>query len=132
MIKKFSGPGGYYIQDNDVGPDPFTDKLLDNPFNCDRYMPETWDKPEMRSDYREINFAIESLSPKEYSGPGEIYEDMMYKRESGKGKRMEAYEMPKYDTENENFGRKRTKEDEKEEKSDKKGSKSSRRRQGMD
>lgn len=136
MIKKYNGPGGYYIKDSDVGPDPFSEKLLENPFNTEQFYKETWDKPEMRSDYRGLNFATESLSPKEFAGPGEIYEDMMYKYESGETESIDPFFQPKTGSERENFGRPDNKKEEKtskkREKEEEEQEKSSRKRRGLD
>lgn len=139
MIKKYNGPGGYYIKDSDVGPDPFSKKILENPFNTEQFYKETWDKPEMRSDYRGVNFATESLSPKEFAGPGEIYEDLMYRYESGETEALDPFFQPKTGSERENFGMrggeredKGSKSSKKREKEDKDEDKSSRKRRGLD
>lgn len=120
MIKKYNGPGGYYIKDSDVGPDPFSKKMLENPFSCEQYYKDTWDKPEMRSDYRSLNFAYESLSPKEFAGGGEQYADAMYKLESGETERKNPFEQPKNGSERENFGSGKAEKSEKEEKGSRK------------
>lgn len=126
MIKKFYGPSGYYIKDSDVGEDPFADKLMDDPFDTTRFNYQVWDKPEMRSQYRELNFANESLSPKEFSGAGEIYEDYMYQKEAGRVTREDPRKQPKQNTENDAFGMGKGKSKGKESKE------SSRKRRGMD
>lgn len=122
MLKKYNGPGGYYFKEIDLGPDPFSSKMMDNPFNTEQFYKESWDRPEMRGDYRELNFANESLSPKEFAGAGEMYEDSMYKQEAGPVSREDPYAQPKTGSESENFGMKDTKFKKKE----------SKRRSGMD
>lgn len=122
-MKRFFGPGGYYIKDSDCGEDPFADKLMDDPFDTTRFNYQVWDKPSMRSQYREINRAHESLSPKEFAGAGELYEDYMYAKEAGRVTREDPYQQPKQNTENEVFGMKK-----KESKSKKEESSSKKRR----
>jgi len=104
MVKLFNGPGGPYIKEVDLGPNPFENKMYKDPFNTTQWNKETWDKPEMRSNYREPNLAYESLSPKEFAGAGELYANYKYDMESGETTEEDPYKTPKKGSEMGSFG----------------------------
>jgi hypothetical protein len=104
MLKKFNGPGGDYVKEVDLGPNPFEDKMYKDPFNTTRWNLEAWDKPEMRKDYREVNVAYESLSPKEFAGAGELYADKKYEEENPAAREEDPYRPSKKGYEMGNFG----------------------------
>lgn len=120
MMKEFMGPGGPYLKEVDLGPNPYESKMLTNPFNTTQWNKDPWDKPEMRNDYREVNTAYESLSPKEFAGAGELFADKKYAEETGQTTEIDPFKTAKKGSVMENFGMKDGDSDDKESKKRKK------------